>query len=270
MSNRLGCTVANFRCYPSHNILENYLILLNNGYLTSDQTVILECVERSLIRRFSRFNESNPFESYQDLPEREVLYSEETPHKPFLNLYFSWIRLSIGYQNPVRRFSLAMDCFTHKWFSHTLYIYNSKKARDGDLLWEGISVDKKKRAANNIKKMIDYSEKKGINLIILIACDKYDAYEPWIKNNHPKNPTLDNLPTDRRVFNSRECLRNAIGKGIKDVYKLNNTHWSVVGADIIGNNIYECIMANNLLPEANNHKQHPVGGGDSPGDSFED
>ena len=254
LSSRLGSTVANFICYPSFNVLKNYLFLLNNGYFTDQQTVILESVERSLIGRFSRLDS---LESYRDLPKRgnsvsshkeassdeAVSFNDEKTKKPFLNSYFSWIRLSVGYRNPIRHFSLTKDCFTHDRFSRTLYVYNSEKARDGDLLWEGIREEDFQKAACNMKKMIDYSEQKGIHLIILIACDKYDAYEPWIKDIHKVNPTLDSIPQDKRIFVSRECLRKAIGQGTKDVYKVNDTHWSVVGADIVGNSLYEWMMS---------------------------
>ena len=248
LSNRLGSTVANFKCYPSYNVLNNYLILLNNGFFTDQQTVILECVERSLIGRFSRIHS---LESDRPLPERKTSVSsdeefpsptEEESKKPFLNSFFSWIRLSVGYRNPIRQFPLTKACFTHDRFAQTLFVYNSEKARDGDLLWEGIRKETYEKAADNMKRLIDYSEQKGIHLIILIACDKYDAYEPWIKDAHKINPTLDHVPDDRRIYVSRGCLRDAIGQGIQDVYKVNDTHWSVVGADIVGNSLYDWMM----------------------------
>lgn len=240
LSDRLGHPVANFRCYPSHDLLENYLILLNNGYFTGDQTVILECVERMLIYRFSEIGAPD---SYQVLPRRDPPSDEEIPPKPFLNSYFSWIRLSLGFRNPIPHFSLTKDCFTHKRYARTLHVYNSEKAQDGDLLWEGLRPEAYEKAALNMKRILDYSEEKGVHLVLMVACDKYDAYEPWIQDAHAENPTLDHVPADRRIYVSRKCLREAIGKGIQDVYKLNNTHWSVVGADIVGNDLYEWLEA---------------------------
>lgn len=250
LSDRLDSTVANFICYPSLNPLINYLILLNNGYFTEGQTVILESVERRLVKRFGRVG---PLNSYRTLPkreqnaEKEQVTSGKQSQRPFLNLYFSWIRLSLGYRNPIRHFSLTKDCFTHERFSRTLHVYNSEKANDGDLMWERNSREAYEKTATNMKEILDYSEKKGINLIILVACDKYDAYEPWIKDVHLENPTLDNVPVNGRIFVTRECLRNAIDKGTKDVYKVNNTHWSVVGADIVGNSLYEWIETERLI-----------------------
>ncbi len=115
------------------------------------------------------------------------------------------------------------------------------------MLWERYTSEDYLKVAANIRKLIDLSDKKGVNLILMIACDKYDAYEPWIQNSHPQNPVLDNIPKEKRIYISRDCLRDAIEKDIKDVYKLNNTHWSTVGADIVGNDLYEWMVNSNLL-----------------------
>ncbi|MBP5398649.1 MAG: hypothetical protein J6Y32_08540 [Bacteroidales bacterium] len=238
LSNRLQDTVANFRGFPGCEVLENYLILLNRGFIKSGQTVILESVERSFVGRFSCLDS---LESYCTIPQKEVRVEGQKHQEPFLSGYFSWIRLSAGYDNPTQAFSLSRDCFTHDRYSRTLYVYNSKKIGDGDILWKNISPDAYRKAESNIMKMINLSEKKGINFYILIACDKYDAYEPLIVNPHEKNPTLDNIPRHLRIFDTRACLRDAIERGTKDVYKLNNTHWSVIGADIVGNNLFERI-----------------------------
>ena len=245
LSDRLGCTVANFRCYPDFGFLENYLTLLNNGYFAEGQTVILECVERNVISTFSRLDSP---ESFQDIPERDLSPDEEKSGTPFLNAFFSWIRLSLGYRNPIAHFTLTKACFTHDRFSRTLHVYNSERIGDGDMLWERNSDDASEKAAVNIKRIIDYSEKKGINLVLMIACDKYDAYEPWIKEAHQQNPTLERIPQDQRIYVTRDCLRDAIEKGTLDVYKLNNTHWSIVGADIVGNDLYGWMKERDFLP----------------------
>jgi len=244
ISGHLRDTIVNFRGFPDRDVLENYLILLNCGYIVSGQTVILESVERSFVGRFLRIG---AMESYCSIPDKAGQIKEEKQHTPFLNNYFSWIRLSAGYNNPIQSFSISKECFTHNKYSSILHIYNSKKSWDGDILWYEISADEYKEAGDNVIRMIDYSENKGINFYILIACDKYDAYEPWIVDSHDKNPTFENIPHSNRVFVSRECLRDAIEKGVKDVYKLNNTHWSVVGADIVGNSFFEWMVHSNNI-----------------------
>lgn len=244
LSQRLGYSVANFRRFPSIDLIENYLVLLNNGYFVEGQTVILESVERTF---FARFSGLDSLEKYISVPDEVTNEGDAVSKKNFLNSYFSWIRLSLGYKNPIQHFSLTKVCFTHKRFDSTLHIYNSKWIGDGDILWDNITDEQYEDASQKLKQIIEISEAKGVNLIIMVACDKYDAYEPWIKDNHDVNPTLGHIPQNRRIYSSRECLRNAIEHGTMDVYKLNNTHWSVVGADIVGNDLFEWALERGLL-----------------------
>lgn len=244
LSSCMGCPVANFKSKSFSDVVEEYLILLNNDYIKNGQTVILESVERSFIGRFSNLK---PFESYCEFLKTDSDNEDTYHHTPFLNSFFSWIRLSLGYKNPIQHFSLTKVCFTHKRFDSTLHIYNSKWIGDGDILWDNITDEQYEDASQNLKQIIEISEAKGVNLIIMVACDKYDAYEPWIKDNHDVNPTLGHIPQNRRIYSSRECLRNAIEHGTMDVYKLNNTHWSVVGADIVGNDLFEWALERGLL-----------------------
>ena len=47
--------------------------------------------------------------------------------------------------------------------------------------------------------------------------------------------------------NTREYLRRSISIGTKDVYKLNDTHWSVVGADIVGGALYDWMKESGFI-----------------------
>ena len=241
LSAKLMTPVANFKRPASLDVPDCYMALLNSGYLIPGQTVIVESVERNLIQRFSGVD---TLKRYKD----EITASPVVGNikkKPFLNNYFSWIRLKLNYKNPIISFRLSKNCFSHKRYSNTLHVYNIPSG-EGDLLWKDLSEDSFEKAGYNMKRMIRISKEKGIHLIILIATDKYDAYCPWILGDHPENPTLDRIPRDPQIFDSRPVLRNAIGAGIRDVYKLNNTHWSTVGADIVGGAIFESMIHNNL------------------------
>lgn len=240
--------VANYKIPNNLEIPDCFMALVNDGVLKEGQTVIVESVERSLIQRFSKVdtlvNFKNDATQVNDFKENEN-------NEPFLNRYLSWIRLKLNYKNPITHYSLTKDCFSHPRFPNTLHVYNNIKYGDGDLLWQNLSEDEFERAGRNMEKIIDIASKNGINVFILIATDKYDAYEPWIATSHQENPTLSKIPKDCRIIDSRPRLRSAIEHGVKDVYKLNNTHWSVVGADIIGDSIYETMVSLGYLPVNN-------------------
>ena len=248
LSSKAGVPVANFKT-PYYLEGPNCLMaLINEGILNEGQTVIVESVERSLIRRFYKVDTLSRFKNEAKLVND---FKENENNGPFLNRYLSWIRLKLNYKNPITHYSLTKDCFSHPRFSNTLHVYNNIKGGDGDLLWQNLSEDEFERARRNMEKVIDIAAKNGINIIILIATDKYDAYDPWISTNHLENPTLCKIPVDIRIFDTRPVLRSAIERGIKDVYKLNNTHWPVVGADIIGDSIYETLDSLGYLPTNN-------------------
>lgn len=248
LSSKAGVPVANYNAPYNLDIPDCLLALINEGVLKEGQTVIVESVERSLIRCFSKVDTLIKFKNEA----AEVNdFKENENNEPFLNRYLSWIRLKLNYKNPITHYSLTKDCFSHPRFSNTLHVYNNIKDGDGDLLWQYLSEDEFERAGRNMEKIIDIAAKNGINVIILIATDKYDAYEPWIATSHHENPTLCKVPKDCRIYDSRPLLRSAIERGIKDVYKLNNTHWSVVGADIIGDSIYYTLDSLGYLPTNN-------------------
>lgn len=245
LSSKTGSPIANFMIPYYLESPDCLMALINEGVLKEGQTVIVESVERNLIRRFSKVDTLIQFNN-----EIKVVndFKENENNEPFLNRYLSWIRLELNYNNPIIHYSLTKDCFSHPSFSNTLYVYNDIKDGDGDLLWHNLSEDEFDRAGKNMEKIIDISNNKGINVIILIATDKYDAYEPWIATSHQENPTLCIIPKDCHIFDSRPLLRNAIENGIKDVYKVNDTHWSIVGADIIGDSIFEILDSLGYLP----------------------
>lgn len=245
LSSKAGVPVANFKTPYYLECPDCLLALINEGILKEGQTVIVESVERNLIQRFSKVDTLMKFNNEATIVNG---FKEHENNEPFLNRYFSWIRLKLNYKNPITRYSLTKDCFSHPRYSNILYVYSGFKNGEGDLLWQFLSEDEFERAGRNMEKIIDISERNGINILILIATDKYDAYEPWIATSHQKNPTLDYIPEDCRIFDSRPLLRSAIERGIKDIYKVNNTHWSVVGADIIGDSIYETMASLGYLP----------------------
>lgn len=235
LSHLLNCPIANY-FNGELNVFARYMTLLNGGFIKAGQTVIVECVERGLVPRLSNLD----FNTRLDTVARCVASDTGSGHldKPFLNRFFSWIRLNLNIDNPIVVFKLNKQCFIHPRFGNTLHIYNSLRDMDGDLLWHLNGESDYSKSAENLRRLIDVSEKKGIDLVILIATDRYDAYEPWIEGAHQYNPTLDNIPVNPKVFNTKPCIQKAIREDIMDVYKVNNTHWSLVGADIIAENLY--------------------------------
>lgn len=236
LSSLLDCPIANYND-SEYNVFNRYLALLNGDNINPGQVVIVECVERCLIGRLCELD----FNAQSD---KSPLKHDDAGHDdPFLNRFFSWIRLSLNIDNPINIFKLSKQCFTHPRFGDILHIYNSPKDWDGDLLWEQYSEQQFSKAFENLHCLIDHSNQMGINLVVLIATDRYDAYEPWIEGGHKYNPTLDKMPSDPHVFNTKPLLQEMIRNDVLDVYKINNTHWSLVGADAVADSLYSWMQS---------------------------
>lgn len=241
LSHLAKTTVGNIKDVSISNPIQAFVSYANSGLFSDRQTIIVECVERHLIERLSSLDFSQVVDNHAQADNHE-----NDSDFSLLNMFFSWIRLSIGFDSPVRSFDLKEELFTHPKYSSTLFVYNSKKTDNGDLLWENRMKDFD-AASLNLIRLDEFAKEKGLELVFLIATDKYDAYEPWIAGvDHQRNPTLSVLPNDPFIINTKPFLQEAISRGEKDIYKVNNTHWSVIGADLMADLIFTEISANSL------------------------
>lgn len=203
------------------NPFQDFVSIANSGCIEEGQTIIVESVERSLISRLLHIDFSKTYDP------QYVVKDTQSEGETYLNRFLSWIRLSAGYKNPVLKYDLSVPCFSHPKFSSTLFSFFE------DMSGMRYSSKEYDSAMDKLLYLNDFAKEKGIRLFVLLAADKYDAYEPWITADHVVCGTLDNIPESHFIFNSKPCLREAIGNGLLDVYPVNNTHWSVRGADIV-------------------------------------
>lgn len=92
-------------------------------------------------------------------------------------------------------------------------------------------------------RLIAKAKEKGVNLVILLACDKYDLYQDHIVDNPYPAKTLNEdiaqwmaSDLDRFVI-SKQVLSPLVEQGVKDVYLFNDTHWSPSSSRIIASEI---------------------------------
>lgn len=234
-------TIGNIKDAAFSNPIQAFISYANSDLFDGDQVIIVECVERHLIERLCSLDFAQTTEN-----DNQPINEGNASDFSLLNMFFSWIRLSFGFDSPVRSFDLREDMFTHPEYASTLFVYNSKKTDNGDLLWENRMKDLEE-ASLNLRKLNAFASDNELNFVFLIAADKYDTYEPWVKGtNHLINPTLSFLPEEPFIINTKSFLQEAISRGVKDVYKVNNTHWSVIGADLIADVVYSRLSQGSL------------------------
>jgi hypothetical protein len=135
----------------------------------------------------------------------------------------SWIRLQFDYGNPIFKHDLKQDCFSHSRYSQTLFRYiddfNFKQTKPEDI----------EKAKENLILLNKKFAEKGIKMIFLIASDKYDVYRPFMTDNSlPIDTTTNGLSnlSDVCIINTKPMLQEMVRNGEKDVYMVNDTHWS--------------------------------------------
>lgn len=208
---------------------QEFIVLVNNHKISPGTIVIIESVERSFIGRLNNLDLSETNMS-KPLP-------KENNEIDALNGALIWLRTALGMKQPIKKFHTENDLFSHEMRHNELYIYSSKWDGDGDILFGDLTDDYIKKAYENLYKLQEFAQNNEINLIYLVAADKYDVYEPFILEDHPKNPTLDSIPNEKWLINTKPLLQEAVYSGIKDVYYINDTHWSPIGSQIVGEEV---------------------------------
>lgn len=219
--------------------------LLKNGFFEQmgAKLVVFQSVERDFIERLSSvdFNKSLPADSmlyyyrYKEASKKtnnsfKDLF--EASKKPVLEDMSAWIRMLSGYQNPIVRVELSKPFFTHKTKAEDLYFYKE------DLKFNRFKNDTIDRAKQNFERIKEMFEAHDIKFIYFIPPTKYHAYQDYIVDNK--------LPRDGLVFNFEKHLSkdyffyplsivdSMLQKGVKDVYKLNDSHWSYKASEQVG------------------------------------
>jgi hypothetical protein len=214
-------------------LLYHLISLLNSEIIDSSfcKIMIVESVDRDLIARLSNIN-------------FEYLYLPTVQEKPFNEIttelfkLCSWIRLQMNYDNPVKKYNLKKSPFTHKW-ANKLFYYKE------DLNFFKIKKEDIDKAEENLLLLNKKFSAKGIKLIFLIAADKYDVYRPFASDNSlPTDHTTEKLPKIPCVciIDSKPILQSMVQQGIKDVYRINDTHWSYKASETIAQAIYSIIL----------------------------
>lgn len=209
--------------------------MLNHHQIPSQTTVILEIVERNMVNylcwmnfedtRRASFTKKN--ETYQPNKQRELQDA------------LQFLKKNVGIRQPVLCYSTTQELFTHTSRHNKLYIYDSPWDHDGDLRFPNLTEKDIFIAYQNLYVLHQLAESQGINLLVVIAADKYDVYEPFITTSHPKNHTLDHCPEEPWIVNTQPILQAKAWDGVKDIYYINDTHWSPVGAKIAAEEIYQ-------------------------------
>lgn len=248
IASRYHCNVLNIN--PSlfgENYIEAVVALFNSGVLKSirPKFVLIESIERSAVGRFSGSMEwdrnvtrkllLNDLKNGQwgDGKPSEQKHSFITTANyklPLYNFYYLFSPNALGYSGSFK-FRLTTPLFNAKADS-TLLAYKQDITSIPGNTEENIL--KLNDNFNHLAKML---KSNNIQLMMMIAVDKYDLYYDYIQDNtYEKNHFFDLLgPLGKNYtfIDTKAILAEELKKGKKDIYFADDTHWSNLASEAI-------------------------------------
>ena len=241
----LNDSIINIKRYGNN--FETAISLLNSGIIDGSncQILIFEQVDRYLISDLCNIDFERLFKLPQNKEKQNKKSTNEgSDHDSELYNLTSWFRLQFGYDNPIFRHNLEQNCFTHNYFSHQLFCYiddfNFKRTKPDDI----------EKAKENLILLNKKFSEKGIKMIFLIAADKYDVYRSFMTDDSlPIDTTTDELSSisDVCVINTKWLLQEMVRNGEKDVYMVNDTHWSYKASEAVAKKLAQNIDSLGIL-----------------------
>lgn len=210
--------------------------LMNLGKIDSTKVkvLVIESVERHLFIRLCNldFTHVSLRENHEDTNHSDDNWSLSEA-KTYLDF-----RLGLKEdENPVKHLKMNKQLFSGAK-GQSIYFYYEDVIKDGF----SIPKDSYGKIRANVDSLYRIASEKGIKLIILVCPDKYDLYQDYIEcNPYPRKTVNENF---REIVGNRddiiigkEILLPYIKKGEKDMYYLDDTHWTYKSAKIIADTL---------------------------------
>jgi len=233
-----GLSVLNIQnIRQEYSYIETILILLNSGWLRKHRpsSILIETVQREMQGRFERPMNWDLSMALSEV-EKNLFNRGWAPFVPPLspintanyklplfNMLYAFSPSAFR-KSKVYKLALKEPLFDAE-ASSTLLLYKT------DVEWlSHPNKQNMQRINNNFNRLAELLEKEDIRLYVMPAVDKYDLYEPYIKENpYQKNIFFDLLrPLDKsyRLIDTKAILAPLLTKGVKDVFYADDTHWS--------------------------------------------
>jgi len=235
--------VLNVPYYPGvANLMEQVAILLNSGFLdrVHPRYLILEIVERNCHSYAGTidFEASAPLETVLDAYRKEGTMAEpeegasDLPQVGFINSgNLKWLLYNTLYLfsdnalfAKVSKVPLKTQLFSDRRGDSLLYL--NKDIRNLRRSDEGVVA----RVNDNLNRLAALLRERGIELYFMPAVDKSNLYRPFVQGaRYPEShffETFRTLPRDYRLIDTKEILQQALERGERDIYYVDDTHWS--------------------------------------------
>ena len=228
-----GLDVVNMHLEPHNSPLQEAYNILDRGLIdsTTVKYLIVENVERDFELNVQSFRVSDLAPTNGPEPVEEVEVPVEQAEATGSSTKWSverarnLILFKTGYQSPVYTATLRNDLFTCDE-PRSLYFYH-------DDIDQGVSLNPaiEQKVREVWQQLCQKASERGVRLILMIAIDKYDAYQNQIVDNPFAQKTVCEdieriIGPNPQLLISKQYLLPLIEKGEKDVFMFNDSHWS--------------------------------------------
>lgn len=237
--------------FLEYNPMQNLISLTNGDFFDSVhvKTVILQSVERYFVEKNLNLRWGSSV-SMRELDSLEFLHQNENLPSRFNYKFFSKSTLTFPLYNCPKYFlssNFLVDsiCFSYKIIRNDLF----RNQFDKLLFYEhDVSFLKYNNNRNNVahlnlqlNQIHAKLKKRGIELIVLIAPDKYDFYYDFIEDKDGLEiPLFFEYMKEMKkeyTFVDGKAILSPYLDTKKDLYFYGDTHWSPISAKIIARNI---------------------------------
>jgi len=205
---------------------------------TCVKNLVVQEVERYIVGRHSSFTTGHTVLP-RSTPQSLTATVTERPQKetsPLLRVK-DYLFYHLFGANPIYNIRLSQPFFGSAQ-PDRLYFYNEDVKMGVELDEEALL--KVQRCYDEV---IGLARERGVNLVIVIACDKYDMYQDFIVDNpYPVktlNEDIERLMKSHleRFVITKRVLHPLVERGVKDVYLFNDTHWSPSSSSLIADEV---------------------------------
>lgn len=222
--------------------INSAVTLLEKQMIPNCRALMIESVERKLIKNLNCIvSIDDNISQYPIITSKKHLFNPKDTIISHCELDFkqltSYIKNKIGIFDKYKVLEINTPLFTAEKYSDKLFIYKNRLDSDDDLSFSNITQQQIQIAKESLTKLKELGEKHNIQIIFLVAADKYDMYYDFIVDNpYSPNPTFNYFSDFDTTFfvNTKRILLPYIKNGEKDIYRVNDTHWSPKAAKIVG------------------------------------
>lgn len=207
---------------------------------TNVKNLVVEEVERYLVDRHCTFVTTHTSIPRPD-PSQETSSAAPDQNTGPLMRVKDFLFYHLFGANPIYTLTLSRPVFGGVE-PDKLYFYNEDVQ-----LGFGVTAEQQRQIIDCYEKVIARAREKGVNLVLLVACDKYDMYQDVVIDNPYPAKTLNEdiarwmaPEADCFVF-SKQVLHPLVEQGVRDVYLYNDTHWSPSSSSIIADEVIKKI-----------------------------